>query len=116
MNEKLKKAIRLDKKIVLYIPATMGAATACDNSAAVDAAAAFLSGLFGGATIQPCRGAWLSDSVGLVLENTTLIYAFTDPASYAAALDSVVDYAEKIKLDMQQESVSIELDGALYLI
>ena len=116
MNEKLKKAVRLDKKIVLYIPATMGTAAAVDNSAAVDAAAAFLSGLFGGATIQPGRGAWISDAAGLVLENTTLVYTFTDPASYASSLDAVVDYAEKIKLDMCQESVSLELDGVLYLL
>lgn len=114
--ERLKTAIRLDKKIVLYVPATMGAAAACDNSAAVSAAAAFLSGLFGGATIQPGRGAWVSDSAGLVLEDTTLVYAFTDSDGLRAGLDPVIDYAGKIKREMLQEAVSLEIDGVLYII
>ena len=115
-NERLKKAFRLEKKIVLYIPATIGPAAAVDNSAAVDKAAAFLSGLFGGATIQPGRGAWLSDAAGLVMENTTLVYSFTNAAGLAAGLDSVVDYAESIKKELSQEAVSLEIDGDLYII
>lgn len=114
--ERLKNAIRLDRRIAVYIPATSGPAAACDNSAAVNNAAALLSRLFGGATIQPGRGAWLSDVAGLVLENTVVVYAFTDAAGLAAGVDSVIDFAEKIKLDMQQEAVSLEIDGALYLI
>lgn len=114
--DRLKNAARLDRKIALYIPATSGPAAACDNSAEVERAAALLSEAFGGATIQPGRGAWLSPSAGLVLENTTLVYAFTTAEGLEAGIDAVVDFAEAIKEEMQQEAVSLEIDNVLYII
>ena len=115
MNEKLKKAFVLDRKIVLYIPATSGPAEAADNSTQVNRAASFLSEAFGGATIQPGRGCWISDAAGLVMENTTLVYAFTDADGLSARVDAVVDFMEALKIEMRQEAVSLEIDGVLYI-
>lgn len=115
MNEKLKNAFVLDRKIVLYIPATAGPAAACNNTAQVDRAAAFLSAAFGGATIQPGRGCWISDAAGLVTEETTLGYAFADAAGLAAQVDNIVDFMEALKIEMRQEAVSLEIDGVLYI-
>ena len=114
--EKLKNAVKLDRKICLYIPATFDTNKSADNSAQVDNAAALLSGLFGGATIQPGAGCWMSDSCGLVKEDTTLVYAFCDDAGLDAGLDAVLDFAEKLKREMAQESVAVEINGVLYLI
>lgn len=112
--KEIKNALRLDKKIVCYIPATAGPATACDNSGQVDRAGKMLSGLFGGATIQPGRGCWLSDAAGLVTEATTLVYAFTDAAGLEK-IDVVIDFMERLKIEMAQEAVSLEIDGVLYI-
>jgi len=78
MNEKsiislIPGAVVLAEKIAVFIPATVGGAEV-DNSGAVDRAAALLSGFFGGATIQPGAGCWLSDSGALVKEATTTVY------------------------------------------
>ena len=113
--KEIKNALRLNKKIVCYIPATIGTAAAADNSSQVNRAGEMLSGLFGGATIQPGRGCWLSDSSGLVTEETTLVYAFTDPASLEEKIDSVIDFMEALKIEMRQEAVSLEIDGVLYI-
>ena len=115
MNEKLKKAFVLDRKIVLYIPATSGPAEAADNSKQVNRAAAFLSEAFGGSTIHPGRGCWMSIEAGLVTEETTLVYAFTDAAGLEAEVDNVVDFMEALKIEMRQEAVSLEIDGVLYI-
>ena len=116
IDSRLSLAVRLDRKIVIYVPATAGPADACDNSAQVDSAARLLSELFGGATIQPGAGCWMSDSAGLVKEATTLVYAFTDAAGMDAGRERVVDFCEALKRDMKQEAVSLEIDGVLYLL
>ena len=115
-NNRLKKAIRLARRVAVYVPATAGPATAADNGEEVRRAAALLSGLFGGATIQPGAGCWMSDEAGLVTEATTLVYAFTDDAGLAAGIDPVLDFAEAIKAEMQQESVAVEINGELFLM
>ena len=114
--EKLKNAVKLDRKICLYIPATVDVDQGADNSAQVDRAAALLSELFGGATIQPGAGCWMSDSAGLVKEATTLVYAFCDTAGFDAGIGAVLDFAEKIKMEMSQESIAVEINGVLYLM
>ena len=116
MNARLKSAVKLDRKIALYIPATVDVDKSADNSAQVDRAAALLSDLFGGATIQPGAGCWMSDSAGLVKEATTLVYAFCDAAGIDAGLDAVLDFSEKLKVEMAQESIAVEINGVLYLI
>ena len=112
--KEIKNALRLDKKIVCYIPATIGPAAAADNSDQVNRAGELLSGLFGGATIHPGRGCWLSDAAGLVTEDTTLVYAFTDAAGLEK-IDVVIDFMERLKIEMCQEAVSLEIDGVLYI-
>ena len=113
--KEIKNSLRLDKKIVCYIPATIGPAAAADNSSQVNRAAAFLSEAFGGSTIQPGRGCWISDAAGLVTEDTTLVYAFTDAAGLEDHVDSIVDFMEALKIEMRQEAVSLEIDGVLYI-
>lgn len=114
--QKLKNAIKLERRVAVYVPATVGTATAADNSGAVDSAAGLLSELFGGATIQPGAGCWISEAVGLVKEQTTVVYAFTDSDGLERGGDRVIDFCEKMKADLQQEAVSLEIDGVLYLI
>lgn len=63
----------LGARVSVYVPATCGTADAADNSREVDAVASTLSAWFGGATIQPGAGCWMSDTCGLVKEDTTLL-------------------------------------------
>lgn len=114
--EKLKNAVKLDRKICLYIPATFDVDRITDNSKQVDGAAALLSELFGGATIQPGAGCWMSDSCGLVKEDTTLVYAFCDAAGFDAGIGAVLDFAADLKREMAQESIAVEINGVLYLM
>lgn len=119
MNEKklislIPGAAILTSKVAVFIPATVGG-SAVDNSAEVDNAAALLSGLFGGATIQPGAGCWLSDSGALVKEATTTVYAFCSPEAAEDHAGAVVDFMQRIKAEMQQEAVAIEIDGKMII-
>ncbi len=112
----LKNALKLSAKVAIYVPGTCGVDTAADTSFMVDRVAAALSTMFGGATAQKAAGFWCSDVAGLVKENTTIVYAFCAPADLEKHIGDIVTIAQDIKRELQQEAVSIELDGSLYII
>ena len=116
MNKRLEKLQALRHKVAIYIPGTNGVNTAADNSHYVKMAAAVLSGLFGGATATPAVGYWMSDAAGLVEEKTTVVYAYATNTALESGLDDVIDFCDGMKTELQQEAVSLELDGNLYFI
>ena len=76
----------------------------------------FLSGLFGGATSQEARGAWVSSSAGLVVESVTICYAFCSLSQKMRCRRAVVAYCKDLAKDMKQEAISLEIDGRLFFI
>lgn len=74
----------LRARVTVYVPATAGTADAADNAREVDAVATALSTWFGGATIQPGSGCWMSDACGPVKEATTMVYAACTSEQLAA--------------------------------
>lgn len=112
----LKTALKLSAKVAIYVPGTCGVDTATDTSFMVDRVAAALSTMFGGATAQAANGFWCSDVAGLVKENTTIVYAFCTPAALEQHVGDVVTIAQDIKRELQQEAVSLEIGGSLYII
>ena len=114
MLERLKNA-GLSHKVSCYIPATNDVNKAADNTREVESCAKLLSELFGGATIIPARGAWVSDEHGLVLENTTIVYAFADNIA-DENLDKICTFMDYIRDSMKQECVSLEVDNRLYFL
>ena len=115
-GSKLAMAIRLRARVAVYVPATQGVSAAADNSAQVARVAEALSGWFGGATATPAVGYWKSAEAGLVAERTTIVYAFAAEADLSAHIDDVVELCMAIKTEMEQEAVSLEVNGDLYLI
>jgi len=100
----------------IYVPGTVAVDTAVDNSAAVAGCLSFLSNQFGGATAIEGAGAWLSSSAGLVTEKITICYAFTNLAGLFRGRRAVLDYAKKLRDDMSQEAISVEIDGRLFFV
>lgn len=103
-------------RIALYVPSTNGSET-INNASYVKAALTKFSSLFGGASATPLKGAWLGEN-GLVLENTVIVYAFT-PKINTQTRRAVIQYAEQLKHDLNQESVAIEIvktRGGLFLL
>lgn len=109
-------AVELPQRVALYVPGTQGTATATDNAAQVERVARDFCGWFGGATAQQSAGYWLSDTAGLVREAVTIVYAACTADQLREHLPDVLTLAQQIKQDMAQEAVSVELNGALYII
>lgn len=109
-------AVTLPQRVALYVPGTQGPDTATDNAAQVERVAREFCGWFGGATAQQSTGYWLSDAAGLVREAVTIVFAACTAAQLREHLPDVLQLAQQIKQEMQQEALSIQIDEALYII
>ena len=116
MSRVLQGLVTLRHKVTVYVPATCGVSTACDNTAQVERTARALAGWFGGATSSPAVGYWLSETAGLVAENTTVVFAFAAEEDLAAHRIDVVDMCRSLCAEMQQEAVALEVDGAMHFV
>ena len=109
-------ALALPQRVALYVPGTQGPATATDNAAQVERVARAFCGWFGGATAQQSAGYWISDNAGLVREAVTIVYAACTADQLRDRLPDVLTLAQQIKAEMQQEAISAEINGTLYII
>lgn len=105
-------------RVAVYVPGTVGVDSADNDAAArmVEHVAGRLSELFGGATATDAAGFWMSDAVGLVSEFVRIVYSNTTPEALDAAAPEILAIAEHVKSEMRQEAVSVEINGALYII
>jgi hypothetical protein len=101
--------------VAVYVPSTLDVNTSVDNAAQVNNTLEKLSGIFGGCTGYDVKGAWLSDTSGLIVESVTVCKSYTAELA-DETLEKVYAIAEKIKTDMGQEAVSVEIDNALYFV
>lgn len=109
-------ALELPQRVALYVPGTQDINHATDNAAQVERVAREFCGWFGGATAQESTGFWMSDTAGLVRESVTIVFAACTADQLRERLPDVLTLAQQIKQDMAQEAVSVELNGALYII
>lgn len=109
-------AVTLPQRVALYVPSTTDTDKPTDNAAQVERVARSFCAMFGGATAQQSAGYWLSESAGLVREAVTIVYAACTAEQLREHLPDVLTLAQKIKAEMQQEAVSVEINGALYII
>lgn len=108
--------IALPQRVALYVPSTTDTDKPTDNAAQVERVAREFCEMFGGATAQQSTGYWLSDTAGLVREAVTIVYAACTAAQLREHLPDVLQLAQQIKAEMQQEAVSAEINGTLYII
>ena len=108
--------IALPERVALYVPSTTDPDKPTDNAAQVERVAREFCEMFGGATAQQSTGYWLSDTAGLVREAVTIVYAACTAAQLRDHLPDVLQLAQQIKAEMQQEAVSITVNEALYII
>lgn len=87
-----------------------------DNTEFVNKAATLLSECFGGATSTEALGYWVSDTAGLVKENTTMVFAYAGEDDLKKNLDKVIDFCQDLKTEMKQDAVALELNGEMFFI
>lgn len=109
-------AIKLDKRVSIYVPSTVNVDHEADNREMVNRVAEALAGMFGGSTVTEARGAWVSDTAGLVVESVSIVYSNCTQDQLDQYEKQIEALAVMVKTEMVQEAVSVEVDGALYLV
>lgn len=111
----LEKLVPLSHKITVYVPATTDVNIPVDNTETVNDVASVLCGMFGGATASPAIGFWRSDTLGLIRENTTIVFAYAKEIT-PENINTLISLCENIRDNMGQEAVAVEIDNNMYFI
>ena len=115
MKKSLKSLIELDSNIKLYIPSNSNGKE-FDNSKYVDNALSYFSGIFGGSTSYEALGCWVSNTGKLIKERVIIVQSFCQEKQLKANIEPVIDYAEKLKKELNQEAISLEVNNKLYFV
>ena len=96
----------------------MNVSKTLDGSAAdklVSRGLRFLSESFGGATVLTARGSWVAQDGKVIIEQLTIVYAFT-PRLTRAKLRTVKQFALTLKAELGQEAVALEINDKLFFV
>lgn len=116
MNKKLKNLISLNQNVKIYIPSTTDINKEVDTSLHVEQALSLLASSFGGATSYQAFGAWLSASGQLIKEKVTVCEAFCKEIEIQEKIEDIYDFCLKLKIDLKQEAIALEVNGTLHLV
>lgn len=106
----------LDNKVSIYVPSTMNVNDVCDNTEYVRNTIKQLSLWFGGATASKAIGGWVSAAGEVVVEDVTIVYSFCTSERLQDHAHDIVALCQSIKHDMQQEAVTLEINGQVQFI
>ncbi|MDD4354228.1 MAG: hypothetical protein PHN56_07290 [Candidatus Nanoarchaeia archaeon] len=116
MNKKLKNLIVLESNVKIYIPSTINVNETFDNSLYVDNTLKLLSEYFGGSTSYKAVGCWISQNTGLIKENVTICESYCKELDLQKNISDIIDYCEKLKTELKQEAISLEVNNKLYFV
>lgn len=102
--------------IGVFIPTTTDVDQSIDTSTYVDEVLNFMAERFGGATCREASGVWNSEDVGLVGEKVFIVESYMSQQDMNTHLDEVVSLVKKLKLELSQEAMALEVDRKLTLI
>lgn len=114
--KKLKNCIELACSVKIYVPSTINIDKHFENDFWINETLAFLSTEFGGATSTKALGAWLSQSGNLIKEDVTIVFSFVSQDTLEKKIEKIYEFCLRMKIDLSQESVALEINNKLYLI
>src|SRR5690554_1087223 len=101
----------MDNKVSIYVPSTVNINRSINNNKQVLSIIKQMSLPFGGATSYKCTGGWIANNGDIVTEQVNIVYSFCDKKSLKDNLSKVINICQQIKKDMQQEAVTLEING-----
>jgi pyruvoyl-dependent arginine decarboxylase (PvlArgDC) len=116
MNRKLKNLIVLESNVKIYVPGTIEINKTFDNTEIVNRALSILSSYFGGSTSYAAVGCWISQNIGLIKENVTICESYCKETDLKKHIDSIIEFCESLKTELNQEAISLEINNKLYFV
>lgn len=103
-------------QVSLFIPTTVDVDQEIDTTTYVQRTLAFLGERFGGATSSEAQGVWNSEEVGLVAEKVYIVRSYASKTALDEHLPQILNYVEKMKAELSQEAMAVEVNQKLMLI
>ena len=103
-------------QIAAFIPTTTAVDQPADTREVVQRTLTYFSELFGGATSSQGEGAWNSEVSGVVNERVHLVVSYITESELSLHADDVIDFIKKIKAELGQEAMAIEINRKLILV
>ena len=114
--KQLKNMFKLSHRVAVYVPSKQQNGDKISNrTAQISKVRNRLSVMFGGCTSTKAVGSWVLQSGKLQNEPVELCYSFASELT-EEHIQQLIDIGTGLKQDMNQEAISIEIDGELYFI
>jgi CRP-like cAMP-binding protein len=108
--------LKRTNQVRVYIPTTVDVAQQIDTSAYANEALELLGNLFGGATSDGAEGVWRSENEGLVGETVYIVTSYVTQSDLDRHLERVLDFVDRMKHELKQEAMALEVNERLMLI
>lgn len=115
-KQQLQFKFDLTSKVSIYVPTTVDVKNPVDNHAQVLSIIGKLSDMFGGATASDAVGGWRCSDGSVVVEKVTIVYAFCKDEELVSHIDDILSICGRLKEEMRQEAISLEINGQLAFI
>jgi hypothetical protein len=108
----------LGHSIRIYVPSTVEVVRGAIELQAdvVQRTMTIMGKCFGGSTAYNAQGAWISEQVGLVIEQVVIVESFATADAVSKHLPTILEYCLQLRKEMKQEAVAMEYDNRLYLV
>lgn len=116
MKRTLKNLIALESNVKIYVPGTKNINEITDNKKEIENTLTFLSVNFGGSTSYEALGCWQSQNGELIKERVIICESYCHETQLKKNIDSIIDYCETLKKDLNQEAISLEINNKLYFV
>jgi hypothetical protein len=116
MKTTLSNLICLESNVKIYIPGTVNVNHKTNNQKYIDLALNLFSGCFGGSTKYQAIGTWISPGSGLIKERINIIESYCTENDLKNNIDIIIEFCKKLKYELNQENISLEINNKLYFI
>ncbi len=107
-----------DNQISIFVPSTMDTDIQIDNQAYIKQSIEYLAKFYDITALKfyATRGSWYSDDMQKVVYDDITIITLQADTITVADINNFIQLANRIKLDMRQEGVSIAINTALAIV
>lgn len=116
MKPTLNNLICLESNIKIYIPGTIDANRKINTSKYVDMTLNLFNGFFGGSTKYQAIGCWNSANFGVIKEKINVIESYCTEDQLKDNIGEIIDFCLKLKNELNQENISLEVNNKLYFV
>lgn len=106
----------MDQVVRVYLPSRDFSGEKINNEEMIQKMSELFARLFGGCTIFPAKGVWLSKNGQTIFEEITLMESYADGVGFEECLKAVLLTVLDFKVRYNQESMALTVNNRFFLL